>query len=363
MNLQTNAPQAQKARRKIAVLFGGRSSEYDVSLQSAHAVLSQIDPAKYEPVPVGITREGRWFLFTGEPDRLLSDTWQMESCCRPCCLSPDRTLHGLIVWEDEKIRTLSLDAAFPVLHGKNGEDGTVQGVLELAGIPIIGCGTLGSALCMDKDMAHRAAAAAGVRVPASFLVKTPPKKEELQREAEKLGYPLFVKPVRSGSSFGITKVSSPDGLETAVQNALLQDSQALLEEAIAGFEVGCAVMGDAELTVGEIDEIELSEGFFDYTEKYTLQTSRIHVPARIPPVKAEEIKETAKKLYRALGCRIFARVDLFLTPDGSLVFNEINTIPGFTAHSRFPKMMEAAGLPFHELVEKLLEMGGEHENC
>ena len=143
MNLQTNAPQAQKARRKIAVLFGGRSSEYDVSLQSAHAVLNQIDPAKYEPVPVGITREGRWFLFTGELDRLLSDTWQTESCCRPCCLSPDRTLHGLIVWEDEKIRTLSLDAAFPVLHGKNGEDGTVQGVLELAGIPIIGCGTLG----------------------------------------------------------------------------------------------------------------------------------------------------------------------------------------------------------------------------
>lgn len=363
MNLQTNAPQAHKARKKIAVLFGGRSSEYDVSLQSAHAVLSQIDPAKYEPVPVGITRDGRWFLFTGDSDRLLSDTWHMKSFCRPCCLSPDRTLHGLIVWEEGQIRTLSLDAVFPVLHGKNGEDGTVQGVLELAGIPVIGCGTLCSALCMDKDMAHRVAAAAGVRVPASFLIKTPPKKEELQKEAEKLGYPLFVKPVRSGSSFGITKVYSPDGLETAVQNALLQDSQALLEEAIAGFEVGCAVMGDAELTVGEVDEIELSEGFFDYTEKYTLQTSQIHVPARIAPAKAEEIKETAKKLYRALGCRIFARVDMFLTPDGSLVFNEINTIPGFTAHSRFPKMMEAAGLPFHELVEKLLEMGEEHENC
>ena len=210
------------------------------------------------------------------------------------------------------------DLAFPVLHGRNGEDGTVQGALELAGVPLVGCGTLSSALCMDKDRAHKLAALAGVRVPRSRLFPEDCAFEELRTAAETLGWPLFVKPVRAGSSFGVSRVEEPAQLAPAVEAAFRHDGEILLEEAIPGFEVGCAVLGNRELTVGAVDEVELSRGFFNYTEKYTLQTSAIHCPARIAPQKAAEIRETAKVLYRALGCRGFARVDLFLTPWGRL---------------------------------------------
>ena len=249
------------------------------------------------------------------------------------------------------------DAAVPVLHGKNGEDGTVQGLFELAGVPVIGCGTLSSALCMDKDRAHQLAALAGIRVPRSHVFHSSDDFSRIAQAAEELGYPVFVKPVRAGSSFGITKVSGPEELPAAMEEAFRHDSAVILEETIPGFEVGCAVMGNEELTVGLVDEIALSEGFFNYEEKYTLKTSAIHCPARIPPEKAAEIQAAAKTIYRALDCRVFARVDLFLTPDGEIVFNEVNTIPGFTAHSRYPSMMQGIGISFGELVTRLIELG------
>lgn len=171
-------------------------------------------------------------------------------------------------------------------------------------------------------------------------------------------YPLFVKPVRAGSSFGITRVTGPEGLPGAAAAAFANDRELLLEEAIPGFEVGCAVLGTDELTVGAVDEIELSQGFFDFEEKYTLKTSAIHCPARIPPQKAAEIQAAAKTIYRALDCKDFARVDLFLTPEGEIVFNEVNTIPGFTAHSRYPNMMKAAGLDFTTLITCIIEEVG-----
>jgi len=250
---------------------------------------------------------------------------------------------------------LSFDAAFPVLHGKNGEDGTLQGLLELAGIPVIGCGALSSALCMDKDRAHKLAALAGVKVPRSVVFRRSAGMDEIKAAAAKLGYPLFVKPVRAGSSFGITRVTGPEGLPGAAAAAFANDRELLLEEAIPGFEVGCAVLGTDELTVGAVDEIELSQGFFDFEEKYTLKTSAIHCPARIHPLKAAEIQAAAKAIYRALDCKDFARVDLFLTPAGEIVFNEVNTIPGFTAHSRYPNMMKAAGLDFTTLITRIIE--------
>ena len=342
-------------KRKLAVLFGGCSSEYDISLQSAHAVLTHLDPGKYEPVPLGITRDGRWFLYRGPFDALLDDSWHTdERHLVPAVISPDRGVHGLLLIASAGPSTVYLDAAFPVLHGKNGEDGTVQGLLELAGIPIVGCGVLPSALCMDKDAAHRLAAAAGVAVPPSALFRAGEDMALLPQRTAGLTYPLFVKPARAGSSFGITKVDSPEALPAAVAAALEHDSKVVIEEAVPGFEVGCAVLGNEELTVGLVDEIQLSGGFFNFTEKYNLVTSAIHVPARIPPEKAAEIQETAKVLYKALECRGFARVDLFLTPDGRVVFNEINTIPGFTAHSRYPSMMKGIGLDFPQLLDKLI---------
>ena len=340
----------------ILVLFGGCSTEYEVSLQSAHGVLSHLDRSRFTPLTVGITREGRWLRYGGPLSGLETGDWASRPDCVPCALSLDRGDRRLL-WLDGSGRSEGFDAAFPILHGKNGEDGTVQGLLELMDVPVVGCGALSSALCMDKDRAHKLAALAGVRVPRSRLFRRGAVLPQMARAAEELGYPLFVKPVRAGSSFGISKVNAPDQLPAAVWTAFAHDREILLEEAVPGFEVGCAVMGSDELTVGAVDEIELTDGFFDYTEKYSLITSRIHCPARISPEKAAEIQEAAKAVYRALDCRVFARVDLFLTPWGEIVFNEVNTIPGFTAHSRYPGMMAAAGWDFGRLITRLIELG------
>ena len=341
----------------IAVLFGGHSDEYEVSLQSAQAVLEAVDREKYEVCMLGITREGRWYCYEGPLAAIGADRWREAGRCTPAVLSPDRGTHGVVML-GAQVSRIYLDGAMPVLHGKNGEDGTVQGLLELAGIPVIGCGTLCSALCMDKDRAHRLAAQAGIPVPRSAAVERGIGEAALRLAGEELGYPLFVKPVQGGSSFGVSRVEDFSQLPAAVEEALRHDSRALLEENIPGFEVGCAILGEGnDLTIGAVDEIELGQGFFDYTEKYSLLTSAIHVPARIPIQKAAEIQNTALRLYRILGCSGFARVDLFLTPEGRIVFNEVNTIPGFTAHSRFPGMLMAVGMTFPEIVNRLIEAG------
>lgn len=347
-----------KEPKRILVLFGGCSSEHAISLQSAHAVLTHMDRSRYVPLAVGITRTGCWLYYPGDLARIADGTWASTGEGIACTLCLDRGSRKLLLLDGTE-RELPFDAAFPVLHGKNGEDGTLQGALELAGIPVIGCGTLASALCMDKDRAHRLAAAAGVQVPQSRVLRREEAAGELEQAAEEVGYPLFVKPVRSGSSFGVTRVEGPSQLAEAAKQALEQDDALLLEEAIPGFEVGCAVLGNEELTVGLVDEIELKGGLFDYEEKYTLKTAAIHCPARIAPALARKVQETAKQLYRALGCRGMARVDLFLTPEGELVFNEINTIPGFTAHSRYPAMMQGVGIGFPDLVSRLIELGVE----
>lgn len=344
--------------KTILVLFGGCSTEHPVSLQSAQAVLTHMDPARFAPLAVGITREGRWLYYAGSPARLTDESWCQSGDCVPCTLTLDRGDHALLLL-DGSGRRLTFDAAFPVLHGKNGEDGTLQGLLELAGVPLVGCGTLSSALCMDKDRAHQLASLAGVRVPRSAVFHQGTDLTEIARAAEELGWPVFVKPVRAGSSFGITKVQGREALPAAVAEAFAHDREILLEETVPGFEVGCAVMGNRRLTVGLVDEIELSRGFFNYEEKYTLKTSRIHCPARIAPEKVAEIQETARAVYRALNCRVFARVDLFLTPAGDIVFNEVNTIPGFTAHSRYPGMMRGIGMGFTELISRLIDLGVE----
>ena len=340
----------------ILVLFGGCSTEHEVSLQSAAAVLEHIDPARFRALPVGITREGRWLRYLGPAQALPGGKWQQAGPCVPCTLTLDRGGCRLL-WLDGSGRKEAFDAAFPVLHGKNGEDGTIQGVFELAGVPVVGCGVLPSALAMDKDRAHKLAALAGVAVPESAVFARGAAAADIHAAAERLGWPLFVKPVRAGSSFGISRVEGPAGLDAAVREAFCHDGEILLEEAVPGFEVGCAVLGNDVLTVGAVDEIELAAGFFDYEEKYTLKTSAIHCPARIPAEKAAEIQAAARAVYWALGCRVFARVDLFLTPDGRIVFNEVNTIPGFTAHSRYPSMMKAAGLDFGTLITRMIELG------
>ena len=349
-------------KKKIAVLFGGCSPEYGVSLQSAAAVISHMDREKYEPVPVGITHTGDWFYYGGEAAEIADDIWCLGGRCVPATVSLNRSAPGLLLRKEEGMERMEIDAAFPIIHGKNGEDGTVQGLFELAGIPVAGCGILSSALCMDKDRAHRLVKEAGVKVPVSRVYGKDADLTGMLRQAEQIGYPLFVKPVKAGSSYGITKVEKAEELRPAAELAFAYDEKIIIEECISGFEVGCAVLGTEKLTVGEVDEIELSEGFFDFTEKYTLKTSSIHVPARVSPETAERIKETAKTIYRALDCRGFARVDLFLTKEGEIVFNEVNTIPGFTAHSRYPNMMKAAGISFRQVISAILEEALRGEN-
>ena len=345
-------------KKNIAVIFGGCSPEHTVSLASAAAVIRNIDAEKYEVIQLGITEGGEWFRFYGSPDDIEANTWCADRTkCIPAVISPDRDQHGILEFRLSGVRTTRLDAAFPVLHGRNGEDGTVQGLCELAGIPLIGCGTLASALCMDKDRAHKLVMLAGVAVPRSVLLEKLPTSAELAALAEGVGYPLFVKPVRAGSSFGVARVEAPSELRAAVRDAFRYDNSVLLEEAVPGFEAGCAVIGNSELVTGRADEIELSGGYFDFEEKYTLKTSKIHMPARVDAATEQRLRETACRIYRALGCRGFARVDMFLTPDKRIVFNEVNTIPGFTSHSRFPKMMSGVGYDFPALVDALIALG------
>lgn len=346
-----------KKNKKIAVFFGGCSTEYEVSLQSASSVIKHIDTNRFTPILIGIDKkDGTWFWYQGDTKQIERDCWQTDGVCIPVFPSMDKNAHGICYLEDHALKTISLDAALPILHGKNGEDGTIQGLLALMDVPVIGCDLLSSALCMDKTLAHRIVEAEGIKTARFFSLKEDFEEASVLRQAAELGYPLFVKPVRSGSSFGISKVEKEKDLIPAIKDAFLHDSDVILEEMVHGFEVGCAVLGTKNLLIGEVDEIELSEGFFNYTEKYTLKTSSIHVPARISKEASEKIKHTAQKIYRLLGCSYFARVDMFFTPEDEIYFNEVNTIPGFTAHSRYPNMLKAAGLSFCDVIEHLLNM-------
>ena len=348
-------------RKRIAVLFGGRSSEHDVSLETAAAFMERVDRTVYEVVPVWIEREsGAWNIMEdGVPaERTVQ---RLEGAPRVrAALSPDCFVRGLVLLEGANaLRVVRLDAALPLLHGKNGEDGTVQGAFELSGIPVIGCGAECSALCMDKRLAHVVAGAAGVPSPHSVLViRQDFERAGVPSDAASVGFPCFVKPVRAGSSIGISLVERASELETALRLAFEHDDEAIVEEHVKGSEVGVAVVERrGELLCGEPDEIELAGGFFDFHEKYSLETSSIHVPARISKEERDEVSMLARRVFRALGCRGFARVDFFRDADGRLLFNEVNTVPGLTAHSRFPMMMGAAGWTFERSVSEILAEG------
>lgn len=349
----------ERYMKTILVFFGGHSGEYGVSLQSASAVLRHMDRTHWRVLTVGITQQGQWLYYTGDIEDIETDVWHTRTqACVPCTLLPSRAAHALLLMDGAQTQ-VPFDAAFPILHGKNGEDGTLQGMLELAGIPVIGCGTLASALCMDKERSHALAAAHGIAVPRGRTFGRGTPVSIVYEAARQIGYPLFVKPLRGGSSLGISRVTAQTALEQAIDTALQQDDAYLLEEAVSGFEVGCAVLGNETLTIGQIDQIVLAGGFFDFTQKYTLETARILCPAQISPEATRRIKNAAEIVYRALNCRVFARVDFFLTPQGRVIFNEVNTIPGFTAHSRYPNMMRQAGIDFEELIDRIVTLGTE----
>lgn len=339
---------------KIAVLFGGCSEEHDISVKSAQEIAKQIDPARYEPFFIGITRAGSWLACESPcPD------WEQRECF-PVTISPDRTVHGLTFVKDGSYQTLYIDVVFPVLHGKTGEDGAIQGLLELSGIPYIGCDIASSALCMDKSLSYMAVKNAGIAVPEFRIVHPDAHTSASRITVQDLpAYPVFVKPARSGSSFGVSKVHDQGELHAAIKTARQYDDKILIEEAVIGTEVGCAVLEkNNALIVGEIDQITLSHGFFRIHQENApengSENASFTVPADIPQEKQNELKETAKAIYRALGCRGLARVDMFLRKDGSILLNEVNTLPGFTSYSRYPRMMKAAGISVSEVIDCLI---------
>lgn len=229
--------------------------------------------------------------------------------------------------------------------------------MELAGIKYVGCDMTSSAICMDKYLAHEIVSSNGYLSPISYLFNEKDSYEMIKSKIRNLHFPLFVKPLKAGSSFGITKIKTISKLKEALKEAFRYDNKVIIEENVDGFEVGCAVLGTDKLIIGEVDEIELEDGFFDYFEKYNLKTSKIHLPARISIEERERIKDTALAIYKILGCSDFARVDMFYTKDKKLVFNEVNTIPGCTSHSRYPSMLKEIGIPFEEVIERLIELG------
>jgi D-alanine--(R)-lactate ligase len=333
----------------IAILFGGCSEEHDVSVKSAIEIAAAIDTSRYDPLYIGITKGGEWKV-CGRPRA----AWD-NGDARPAVLSPDRATHGVLVFErDGTGRTVRVDAVFPVLHGKGGEDGAVQGLLELSGIPYVGCGIESSAICMDKALAYVVARHAGIATPAFFVVE-----KAGTKRPDQLTFPVFVKPARSGSSFGVTKVEGANELDAAIATARRYDERVVIEQAITGTEVGCAVLGNGDdLFVGELDQIELQHGIFRIHQEAEPEKGSanavITVPAKVPDAKRTEMQETARAVYRALGCTGLARVDMFLQPDGRVVLNEVNTLPGFTKYSRYPRMMAAAGVTLSELIDRLL---------
>lgn len=346
----------KSGKKTVMVLFGGRSSEYEVSLESAYYVIDSLFSAGFDVVMIGITSGGKWFRYKGDYEYIRKDRWQQDKkYLTPAVFFPWHDEGGIAEITETGLEIIKTDVVFPVLHGKNGEDGTVQGMLSLAGVKTIGCDTLSSALCMDKAKAHMLVRAAGIDVAESVTFSRYNMIEAMETIKKKLEFPLYVKPVRAGSSVGITRVEEAEELMAAVENAFEHDDEVTIEEEVCGCEVGCAIIGDEKLVVGRVDEIDTGGVFFGYNEKYTQKNSKIYMPARISSEKEKEIQAVGVKIYRALGCRGFARVDMFLTPQGRILFNEVNTIPGMTAHSRFPNMLKGIGMTFDDTIRLLCE--------
>jgi D-alanine-D-alanine ligase len=361
---------ASPRKPRVAVVFGGRSSEHSISCVSAAGVLRAIDRDAYDVVPVGISPAGRWMLVADDPARLEIVEGKLPQVDEgyPVVLAGDPTAHALTVTEDGAPTGAlgTLDVVFPLLHGPYGEDGTIQGLLELADIPYVGSGVLASAVAMDK--AYMKVALAGAGLPVGPYLVVPARRwavdpAEVRADVAGLGWPVFVKPARGGSSVGISKVSGPDGLDDAVAAAQRWDPKVIVEAALPGREIECGVLegrpaGDGTTTAPEASvpaEIRVTGGreFYDFEAKYLENSTELTVPADLPAAVAQEVRRLAVLAFDALSCEGLARVDFFVAGD-RVVINEVNTMPGFTPVSMFPSMWAASGLDYPGLVDRLL---------
>ncbi|MDE2665697.1 MAG: D-alanine--D-alanine ligase [Acidobacteriota bacterium] len=346
----------------VGLLFGGKSGEHEVSLRSAASILSAIDRAKYDVIPIGITKKGYW---RADPGFLEGEFTKILQQGAPVLLPAEPTPSGQLIQVDtpgsQAGRRTSIDVVFPVLHGPFGEDGTIQGLLELANVPYVGAGVLGSAVAMDKDVMKRLFQQGGLPT-APFLAfqwdHWMNRERELEQEvAVKLGYPCFVKPANLGSSIGISKAGGAEELSKALALAGEYDRKVIVEKALDAREIECSVLGNSDPQASLPGEIVPRSGFYDYQAKYLDDSAELVVPAKLRPDQVEEIREMALRSFQVLECRGMARVDFFLEKSTEDIYvNEINTIPGFTSISMYPKLWQASGLPYSELIDRLIQL-------
>lgn len=336
---------------KLGVVFGGQSSEYSVSLHSVASFLRQIHDEKYDITMIGIDQNGQFYVYDGSIDDIEHDHWIPQA-------TKAAWVHKGIMALDGKNTVKELDCVFPVLHGKNGEDGCVQGLLELMNIHYVGCDVMSSAISMDKEIMHILCDEANIPCADYVCLKASEENPSFEMIQEKISLPWIVKPCNAGSSYGVHKVENKEEFEEACKDAFFYDGRGkiLVEKAIEGFEIGCAVMGNEEVFTGSCDEIQISGGIFDFEGKYEMKGAEIICPARIDEETFAKAKTLAAKTYKAMNCCGMARVDMFVTPQKEVILNELNTIPGFTATSRYPSMMKEAGIEFGDLIDKLIDL-------
>jgi D-alanine-D-alanine ligase len=348
----------------VCILFGGMSPEHEVSLRSAESVLNNIDKEKYNVYPVGIAKDGNWILFKGDDYSMLpAGTWLSYEGNRRCAISPIRG-QGLLCFEGDCVVRETIDVVFPVMHGENCEDGAMQGLLKLAGIPYVGPHVSASAVAMDKTLTKLVMDNAGIPQAAWQLVRASELKHRQDAIVENLEsrfvYPMFVKPAGTGSSVGVSKAADREALVKALEFAGQYDEKILVEEFIRGREVEVAVMGNDNPVASICGEIDSGAEFYDYEAKYVTDTSTSYIPARISEEAQEQVRELAVKGYKAIGCQGLSRVDFFVCYDDErIVFNEINTLPGFTSISMYPKLFAASGIPYAQLIDRLIQLAME----
>ena len=343
----------------VAVIFGGQSSEHEVSRVSASSIISNLDSEKYYVIPVGITKSGKWMIYNGPIENIKNGEW--EKFGTPAILSPDASQKGLLKLVGDKAKLIPIDLAFPVLHAKYGEDGTIQGLFELAQIPYVGNGVLSSSVSMDK--AFTKIIAKNAKITQAKYVEVHSEdfnkiKSIATKIEKKLGYPCFVKPANAGSSVGITKAHNKDELIEGLKLAAVHDRKIVVEEGIVGREIECAVLGNGDnISASCVGEIFAAAEFYDYDAKYNNSTSKTVVPAEISKEKQDEIRKMAIKVFKAVDGSGLARVDFFVEKDTErVIFNELNTLPGFTPISMYSMLWNACGKPMNVLLDELIDL-------
>lgn len=350
-------------KETIAVIFGGQSSEHEISRLSATFVINNLSKEKYNVLTIGITKDGVWYLYNGDSSKIADGSWEddKESLCK-AVISPSSADRGLIVFkENGVVELISLDVVFPVLHGAYGEDGTIQGLLEMSAIPYVGCGVLASSVGMNKIYTKMIFEKAGLnqaKWTAVYDKNFDKIEDEIERIEVQIGFPLYVKPANAGSSVGISRVENKSELKAALLLAAKHDRQIVVEEAIVGREVECSVLGNEVVFAAEVGEVVApGSGFYDYDEKYKSNTTQLIIPANLDENIYEEIRKSAVKAFEAIDGAGLSRVDFFVrNSDGCVIINEVNTLPGFTAISMYPKLWKAAGKDANELLEELVSL-------